>query len=226
VYARAVFISSVAAVLVFLFAFRFVGFSRTLFMIDGLLLLLFVSGSRIAFRLFRTLLPSQHHMGDKRAVIYGAGDRGELLYRELINNRELGFVPVAFIDDDSRKSGKVLHGLRIFDSTSNDLIQLFDDDGADEIVVSSSKVSDERLENLIRICPPRIPIRRMQIELVPVLRATLPPREAGDNQRSYVIAAERMWPLHSITKEVKDVPPGAESSPHSNGMSAGRRIRH
>jgi hypothetical protein len=43
-------------------------------------------------------------------VIYGAGDGGELLARELFNNAALQRVPVAFVDDDPRKTGKLRHG--------------------------------------------------------------------------------------------------------------------
>ena len=46
-------------------------------------------------------------------LIYGAGDGGELLYRELNNNPALNSVAVGFIDDDPRKAGKLLHGLPV-----------------------------------------------------------------------------------------------------------------
>ncbi len=210
-YARAVFFSSVMTVLVLLFAFRFIGFSRTLFVIDGVLLFLFVSASRFAFRLLRALLPVRRHTSGKRVVIYGAGDGGELLYRELMSNRELGYTPVAFIDDDLRKAGRVLHGIRILDPAADDLTKLFEDGGADEIVVSSSKVSEVRLERLLSICPARIPIKRMHIEFVPILRATLPPLEAGDARRSYVIPAEpTFWRDVSTTADKSPVVPPAD----------------
>jgi len=210
-YARAVVFSSVVTVLVLLFAFRFIGFSRTLFVIDGVLLFLFVTASRFAFRLLRALLPVRRHTSGKRVVIYGAGDGGELLYRELMSNRELGYTPVAFIDDDLRKAGRVLHGLRILDPAADDLTKLFEDGGADEIVVSSSKVSEVRLERLLRMCPARIPIKRMHIEFVPILRATLPPLELGDARRSYVIPAEPpFWRDVSTTADKSPVVPPAD----------------
>jgi UDP-GlcNAc:undecaprenyl-phosphate GlcNAc-1-phosphate transferase len=207
-YGRAVFFSSVVTVLVLLFAFRFIGFSRTLFVIDGVLLFLFVSASRFAFRLLRALLPTRRHTSGKRVVIYGAGDGGELLYRELMNNPELGYTPVAFIDDDLRKTGRVLHGIRILDPAADDLSKLLEDGGADEIVVSSSKVSEMRLERLLSICPARIPVKRMHIEFVPILRATLPALGIGDARRSYVIPAEP--PFWRDASTTVDTPPSAE----------------
>jgi UDP-GlcNAc:undecaprenyl-phosphate GlcNAc-1-phosphate transferase len=59
VFAKGVALSSVTSVLVLLFAFRFEGFSRKVFVIDAVLMLLFLAGSRLAFRLFRQLLPAE-----------------------------------------------------------------------------------------------------------------------------------------------------------------------
>src|SRR5688500_5086666 len=58
VFGKAVAVSSVASVLVVLFVFRFEGFSRTVFAIDAVLMFLLLGGSRLAFRLFRQMLPA------------------------------------------------------------------------------------------------------------------------------------------------------------------------
>jgi len=105
VFVKAVVLSSIASVLVVLFAFRFEGFSRTVFLLDGLLMFMFLAGSRLAFRLFRQLLPAQNGQDGTRVLIYGAGDGGELLLREILNNRDLKYSPVGFLDDDPAKSG-------------------------------------------------------------------------------------------------------------------------
>jgi UDP-GlcNAc:undecaprenyl-phosphate GlcNAc-1-phosphate transferase len=114
VFAKAVVLSSVASLLMLLFAFRFEGYSRKVFAIDAVLMFLFLAGSRMAFRLFRQVLPGVGPQNGRRVLIYGAGDGGELLLRELRNNRELHLSPIGFLDDDPAKSGKVIHGLRVF----------------------------------------------------------------------------------------------------------------
>ena len=58
VFAKAVAVSSVANLILLLFAFRFEGFSRKVFIVDAVLLLIFLAGSRMAFRLFRHILPA------------------------------------------------------------------------------------------------------------------------------------------------------------------------
>ena len=73
-----------------------------------------LAGSRVAFRFFRQVLPATGGDKSRRALIYGAGDAGELLLRELLNNRDLSYAPIGFIDDDPKKQGMVIHGFRVF----------------------------------------------------------------------------------------------------------------
>src|SRR6266404_2758717 len=163
VFGKAVLLSSVASLLAVLFAFRFEGFSRTVFALDGILMFLFLAGSRMAFRLFRQILPSGNGRTGRRVLIYGAGDGGELLLRELLNNRSLKLAPIGFLDDDSAKSGKVIHGLRVFGG-NGDLRQVCEQQEVDEVVISSSKMSEERIDEVVRCCAERqITVRRMKI---------------------------------------------------------------
>jgi UDP-GlcNAc:undecaprenyl-phosphate GlcNAc-1-phosphate transferase len=163
VFAKAVLLSSVASLLAVLFAFRFEGFSRTVFALDGVVMFLFLAGSRMAFRLFRQILPSGNGRTGRRVLIYGAGDGGELLLRELLNNRSLKLAPIGFLDDDPAKSGKVIHGLRVFGG-NGDLGHVCEQQEVDEVVISSSKMSEERIEEVVRCCAERqITVRRMRI---------------------------------------------------------------
>ncbi|HXI62776.1 MAG TPA: hypothetical protein VNF70_08690, partial [Pyrinomonadaceae bacterium] len=78
-FAKAVAAGSIVSMIIVLFKFRFQGFSRTVFLIDALVMLLLLAGSRIAFRFFRQVLPSGSAGNGQRVLIYGAGDAGELL---------------------------------------------------------------------------------------------------------------------------------------------------
>ena len=49
----------------------------------------------------------------------GAGDAGELLIREIKNNKRLGYVPVGFVDDKNEKIGKVIHGIPVLGDRHN-----------------------------------------------------------------------------------------------------------
>jgi UDP-GlcNAc:undecaprenyl-phosphate GlcNAc-1-phosphate transferase len=165
VFVKAVMLSSIASVLVVLFAFRFEGFSRTVFLLDGLLMFMFLAGSRLAFRLFRQLLPAPNGRDGTRVLIYGAGDGGELLLREILNNRDLNYSPVGFLDDDPAKSGKVIHGLKVL-AANGDLTAVCKQHGVDELLISSSKMSDQRVQEIVLRCnEEEITVRRMRITI-------------------------------------------------------------
>ena len=165
VFSKAVALSSILSLMVVLFKFRFEGFSRTVFIIDGVLLLMFLGGSRMAFRLFRQLIPVASQSNGRRVLIYGAGDAGELLLRELQNNRELRLAPVGFLDDDPAKSGKVIHGLKVFGG-NGDLGKVCAQHGVEEIVISSSRMTEERVSEILESCRERrVSVKRMRITI-------------------------------------------------------------
>ena len=168
VFAKAVILSSIASVIIILFTFRFEGFSRAVFVIDGVLMVFFLAGSRMAFRLFRQVLPATGNPNGRRVLIYGAGDGGELLLRELLNNRELALSPIGFLDDDPSKSGKLIHGFRVFGG-NGDLGSVCDQQQVDEVVISSLKMTDARIEEVVRCCAEReIVVKRMRITMEPL----------------------------------------------------------
>jgi UDP-GlcNAc:undecaprenyl-phosphate GlcNAc-1-phosphate transferase len=165
VFAKAVVLSSVLSVLAVLFAFRFEGFSRTIFIIDGILMFLFIAGSRMAFRLFRQVIPAAHSADGRRVLIYGAGDAGELLLRELLNNRSLKYSPVGFVDDDPAKRGKLIHGLKVYGG-NGDLDSICRQHAVTEVLISSLKMTEERLQEILEFGRTQeIGVKRMRITI-------------------------------------------------------------
>jgi UDP-GlcNAc:undecaprenyl-phosphate GlcNAc-1-phosphate transferase len=163
-YAKAVAAGSVTSVLALLFAFRFQGFSRAVFVLDAMIFFLMLAGSRVAFRLFRQLLPAPS-AGGRRVLIYGAGDAGELLLREMRNNLRLQYTPVGFVDDDPFKKGKVIHGLRVFGGNGH-LRRICEEQNVEEVLISSSRIDGERITQILRDCEDaQITLKRMRIEI-------------------------------------------------------------
>jgi UDP-GlcNAc:undecaprenyl-phosphate GlcNAc-1-phosphate transferase len=165
VFAKAVVLSSVLSVLAVLFAFRFEGFSRAIFIIDGILMFLFLAGSRMTFRLFRQVIPVGKSVDGRRVLIYGAGDAGELLLRELLNNRSLKYSPVGFIDDDPAKRGKLIHGFKVYGG-NGDLDSICRQQAVNEVLISSLKMTEERLQEILEFCRTQeIGLKRMRITI-------------------------------------------------------------
>ena len=164
VFVKAVALGSIVCVLIVLFKFRFVGFSRTVFVIDAFVMFMLLAASRMAFRLFRQFLPVPSSGTGRRVLIYGAGDGGELLLREILNNRDLQYVPVGFMDDDPMKKGKVIHGLRVFGGNGA-LRSICGSQKVDEVVISSPRLSEERVKQILQDCEAdNIVLRRMQVK--------------------------------------------------------------
>jgi len=149
--ARAVLSGATVSTVVVFVMYRFRGPSRAVALLDMLLLLVFVSVSRISFVVLKAIIVGRGSNGANATpiLIYGAGDGGELLIREILNNPDRRYSPVGFIDDDDRKAGKIIHGYRIFDI--NELPNLIRAYGIREVLISSFKVPESRLDSLRRM---------------------------------------------------------------------------
>jgi UDP-GlcNAc:undecaprenyl-phosphate GlcNAc-1-phosphate transferase len=98
-------------------------------------------------------------------LIYGAGDGGELLLREVLNNRELQLTPVGFVDDDPLKKGKVIHGLRVFGGNGA-LKSICEQQRVAEVLISSTQISEERLATILQDCEAaQVTLKRMRIQI-------------------------------------------------------------
>ena len=165
VFAKAVAAGTVISMLIILFKFRFQGFSRAVFVIDAVMMMMFLAGSRMAFRLFRQLLPSAGSSVGRRALIYGAGDAGELLLRELLNNRDLLCTPVGFMDDDPKKRGKVIHGYPVFGGNGM-FHRIVTQHNIEQVLISTPRISHERITEILRECESQnIELKRMAITI-------------------------------------------------------------
>src|SRR5262249_22308953 len=124
--------------------------SRTVFVLDWLLLVVLVVGSRASFRVFGELLRPRPP-SFQRVLIYGAGDGSELLVRELLNNPALQRVPVGFIDDDRGKHHTKIHGLPVFPG-GEALEEVLRARAVTELIVSSAKIQGHGLARVAEVC--------------------------------------------------------------------------
>ena len=147
---KAVTAGSAVSTIALLFLFRFEGYSRSLFVIDWILLILLASGVRVAFRLFREYF-ALHSSRNKRALILGAGDAGELLLREIRHNRTLDYTPVGFLDDDMKKVGKSIHGVPVL-GTSRHLAAYCRKNRIEELLIAIPSISDLALADIFKKC--------------------------------------------------------------------------
>jgi FlaA1/EpsC-like NDP-sugar epimerase len=90
------------------------GIPRSVYILDWLISCLLTMGGRLAVRVVATASSRSRVEGDrKRTLIYGAGDAGMALLRELRQNHTLMCDVIGFIDDDPGKAQLVLEGKRV-----------------------------------------------------------------------------------------------------------------
>ncbi len=97
--------------------FRISVFPRTSFAISFLTGLFLCGGLRFSWRVVKSLHVRQEAQQRFRTLIIGAGEAGALLARDLMHT-ETELYPAGFVDDDPKKSGCQISGLRVFGTTS------------------------------------------------------------------------------------------------------------
>jgi len=90
----------------------FRGFPRSVFLIDYALSLILVGGFKISKRVY---LHSRKYplVEQKRTLIIGAGNAGELIVRDMKRTKDSLYLPVAFVDDDPAKKKVLIHGIKV-----------------------------------------------------------------------------------------------------------------
>ncbi|MBI2369607.1 MAG: hypothetical protein HYV08_05100 [Deltaproteobacteria bacterium] len=147
---KAVALGSTGSVAALVLLRRFEGYSRAVFVIDAILLLLLVAGSRVLLRVLHEYVFQTAREG-RRVMIVGAGDAGELLLLEIRKNRRLGWVPVCFIDDDPRKQGRRIQGVPVLGGRT-EIPRVTSELGIEEIVVAIPSATRAQLEAIARCC--------------------------------------------------------------------------
>jgi len=93
---------------------------RSIFVISWFIVVVFIGGSRFAYRLYQEgggLVHDQVSEKGKNILIVGAGRAGEMILREILGNYRLSYTPVGFVDDDRAKRNRTIHGYRVLGHT-------------------------------------------------------------------------------------------------------------
>jgi FlaA1/EpsC-like NDP-sugar epimerase len=150
--ARGVLAASGATFLVFeLFPIHSAGVPRGIWIIDLLLCLAFVAGSRL---LARTIIerptPGTLVARGKEVVVVGAGDAAQLILKEMQRNPAFGYTPIGLVDDDPRKKNLRLHGIRVLGTTA-DLRHVLRDRRPDEVLIAIPSAPGELRRRIVEV---------------------------------------------------------------------------
>lgn len=164
VFLKASLLGTLLALALITYVYRFVHFSKGVFLIDWFLTTAFLVGSRVSFRSFREFMKLKTLKGD-RVLIYGAGHGGQVLLKEILDNRRWAVRPAGFIDDDAGKVGKRLYGYAVI-ATGADLENILEDKAIDGIIISCRDMDRRRREKLAALCRGRkLFLKQFRVEL-------------------------------------------------------------
>lgn len=161
---RGVGLGSLLSVLAALYLYRFQGFSRLVFLLDGLLLTLAIVATRASFRSM-SLVAAMRNKRSRRVLVYGAGAFGQLLVREMRANAHWAMNPVAFLDDDPMKGRQWIVGVPVRGGLPQ-LEETMRRYQVDEVVLSSPAINGPVEREIREVCESLDrPVRRLQMEI-------------------------------------------------------------
>jgi FlaA1/EpsC-like NDP-sugar epimerase len=128
-----------------------------------LLMLLLLLGARSVVRLFYdrpvgSFRPNRHA---RSVLIVGAGEGGRLVLKEIVRNPALALRPVGFVDDDPRKHGLRIGGVRVHGGTDR-LRRILEDIEPDEVLIAIPSAPGELRAKVVTACRERgVPVRTL-----------------------------------------------------------------
>jgi FlaA1/EpsC-like NDP-sugar epimerase len=150
---RAVLVASlVSAVIILLWDPFVVRLPRGIFLIDAILLLGLVAGVRLAAR---SVIERPGRSGlvarGREVLIVGAGDAGRLILNEMLKQPALGYTPIGLVDDDERKRGIRLNGIRVVGTTA-ELPHVLSDNKPDEVIIAIPSAAGATRQQIVNHC--------------------------------------------------------------------------
>ncbi|MDX6603942.1 MAG: hypothetical protein QOF23_451, partial [Solirubrobacterales bacterium] len=133
---RAVAVASAILVVLFAVAKPFKHtLPRSVEVIDFILTLGLIAGARLAVRLILERPSRGARLPKHEVLVVGAGSGGQMVVRELQLNPNLGSTAIGFVDDDPRKRGMRMLGLKVL-GTTREIAAILDETEPDEVVIA------------------------------------------------------------------------------------------
>src|SRR5512132_4263240 len=136
---------------------------RGVIALDFLIALALITGSRFLVRAVveRPLRAPLLERATREVLIVGAGNGGQQVAFELRRNPELRSAPVGFVDDDPRKQGMRIAGIKVLGSTAN-LARILDGVQPEEVIIAIPSAPGTVRQHVVTACRERgIPVRTL-----------------------------------------------------------------
>jgi FlaA1/EpsC-like NDP-sugar epimerase len=152
---KTVFLASVVSLVALLFVNRTQPFSRSIVILDWLLLFAMMSASRLVWRAYREtyLIPrnGRDRRMSSRTLIVGAGDAGNMLLKEIRKQPDAAYNVIGLVDDDPRKLGMRLNGVPVLGDTLQ-LTRLVKDHCVEKVIIALPSANGKAVRAIVRRC--------------------------------------------------------------------------
>ena len=118
---------------------------------DFACLLVLMSSFRISVKLLFGQLHAEHR-DRKRVMVFGAGRSGLITKRTIDHDGENNFRVVAFLDEDSKKTGMYIEGVPIKKYTPDQMSRMLEQYRIHELIISVQKIDAHKKQNIIDEC--------------------------------------------------------------------------
>jgi FlaA1/EpsC-like NDP-sugar epimerase len=127
---------------------------RSVVVMDFILTVLLIAGARLAVRLIVERPSRGSRIPRREVLVIGAGSGGQMVVRELQLNPNLGSTAIGFVDDDPRKRGMRMLGLKVLGSTE-DIVAILDEAEPDEVVIAIPSAPGTLRAKVVAACRER-----------------------------------------------------------------------
>jgi len=144
---KAIVLGSTLFLALMVFMDRLTDFPRSVFLLEALLSLGLISGTKLMVRYAREYRSAVSTKVRKHVLIAGAGKAGVLMLNEIRYNKHLGIHPVGFVDDDPYKQGTMIQGVPVL-GTCDDIPEVAKKYDVDELIVA---IPSSGHKNIVRV---------------------------------------------------------------------------
>lgn len=124
----------------------------SVYIIATLFDMMFIGGARFCLRVVKLYMDKfNQDKNKKRIMIIGAGEAGVLVIKEYKNHPQLNSKPVALIDDDEYKQGRVIMGVPVV-GKRDDILAQVEKLKIDEIILAMPSASKKDISSIVDIC--------------------------------------------------------------------------
>lgn len=130
-----------------------IDYSRGIVMLIGIFAMILQLSGRFVFRLNKSYkIPKKNSdISKENIVVYGAGEMGANLVRESKINREFQYNIIGFVDDDSKKRGIYVNGVKVFGNIS-ELEEILEKKRVKGLIIAISDIDRESIKNIVERC--------------------------------------------------------------------------